>query len=313
MTDYTTPPTSSHDHKPTYLRWYNSIDGGKVACMTGEYEDIPYGGTSGKEFTARGLLLHPQFGMYQWGFACSRTSRVIFADIDHPENWKQGKVYVELGELAGVATSVRQDGKRAHIGIIVPEDLVHLWPVKGPAVWGDVISNGLCYHEGIHKSGLRYIGTGNPWVMADKALMKALTEDRIFPQGSAGSGTSNGTVAGEWWTEGYFYEDGTKWSRGVADTMSMVADYLDDDEITGRMTEILERSENYFGDGSEIEGWITSARKKLNIASGDEQPPDPFDELFNSGEKGTAVDGSGAKRAAAYAADPDLSSYGELF
>lgn len=251
--------------EPTWIRWYNDADGAKVACISGSYEDIPYGATVSREFRAEGRPPHPEHGQYQWGLACSRTSRVIVIDIDKPAAWKEGNAFVELGDWPDICTSYRDDGERAHVVLWVPGDLLHLWPKQGPAVWGDVKSNGFSYESGVHSSGRLYVSTGRPWTEATADILNALTADRIFPQGKGASGV----MAGPWETEGYEIRSH---DECVATVMSMVSAGLGDDEIYARLEVIMPNREgDWPGRDAYIAEKIRSAQRKIEAGERKEQ------------------------------------------
>jgi hypothetical protein len=241
---------------PTWINWYNDVDGAKVACISGQYKDIPYGTVSDRTFYADGKPPHPEHGQFQRGLACSPTSRTIVIDVDKPEAWIEGNTYVELGDWDMIATSYREDGARAHIVVIVPEELLPLWPKQGPTVWGDVKSNGFSYHEGVHYSGMSYVATQNPWIVADAELLRALTSDRIFPQGKG----STGVMAGPWMKDDY--RIGAH-DECVATVMVMVQAGLTDQEVYERLELIMPNRE---GDWPERDAYIhekiSSARRK---------------------------------------------------
>lgn len=242
----------------TTLRWYNDVDGGKIACISGSYEDIPFGAHVTREFHAEGRPPHAEHGQFQEGIACSRTSRTIVIDIDHPEEWDSGDAYVELGELRDIATSVREDAARVHVVLTVPENLLHLWPKQGPARWGDVKSNGFSYIEGVHYTGLRYVQTGEP-LEATAEVLEALTRDRIFPQGGR-EGTASGTMAGPWQDDAYRI---TSHDECVATVMSMVRAGLTDAEVTERLEVIMPNREGSWpGRDAYIAEKIRSANRK---------------------------------------------------
>jgi hypothetical protein len=254
-TAYNSTEISSIPHQLTTLRWYNATDNSKTATADiGRYEDIPYGSAHPGMKHAHGKPPHPQFGQWQRGIACSRTSRTIVGDVDHPERWNEGKVFVELGDWRDVATSYREDGRRAHLLIVVPEDLVRFWPAQSQTVWGDCKSNGFSYSGGVHYSGMRYIENGRPPIVADEALMHALAEDRIFLQGGHGTGA----MAGTWEDDAYQI---TGDSQLTADIASMVANGLDDEQIQARLDVILAPLAEPWTPG-QIQGKINSARRK---------------------------------------------------
>jgi hypothetical protein len=243
---------------PSWIRWYNAEDGSKVASAdVGSYEDIPYGAQKTGERHAAGKPPHPEHGQWQWGLACSRASRTIVIDIDKPAAWKQGSVFVELGEIAGIAGSYREDMERFHVAVEVPGELLAAWPVQGPAVWGDVKSNGFSYIEGVHHTGMRYIDAGRPWIVADASLMEALTADRIFPQGRG----ATGIMAGPWEDDSYRIESH---DECVATVMSMVSAGMEDEAVTGRLAVIMPNREgDWPGRDAYIEEKIRSARRKI--------------------------------------------------
>jgi hypothetical protein len=252
--------------EPTWIRWYNSEDGAKIASAdVGSYEAIPYGATRPGEKHAAGKPPHPEFGQWQWGLSCSKASRVIVIDIDHPDKWQQGNAYVELGELNDIANSVREDAARAHVVIEVPEELLHLWPKQGPTVWGDVKSNGFSYVEGIHKSGIRYVSLDRPWVVATAEILTSLTEDRIFPQGKG----ATGVMAGPWEDDSFRIESH---DECVATVMSMVSSGLTDDEVYARLELIMpNRDGDWPGRDDYIAEKIRSAAHKIDERDAREQ------------------------------------------
>lgn len=224
---------TTEDFKYTTIRWYNDVDGAKIACVSGSYEDIPFGTASTREFHAEGKPPHPEYGYFQDGLSCSPRSRTIVIDVDHPDRWKEGNVFVELGDLWDVASSVRTDAAKVHIVVTVPEELVHLWPKQGPTVWGDVKSNGFSYLTGKHFTGADYVETG-PAVEANAELLVSLSDDRIFPQGRSGSG--GGSSAGEWENDDYRIQSH---DECVATVMSMIRHGLDDDQIIERLDVVM--------------------------------------------------------------------------
>lgn len=242
--------------QPTWIRWYNDVDGAKVACISGQYENIPYGSTSNREFVADGKPPHPEHGQFQWGIACSKVSRTIVVDIDKPEAWVEGNTYVTAGDWPDIATSYREDGQRAHIVVEVPENLLELWPKQGPTVWGDVKSNGFSYEEGVHYSGMRYVSSQRPWLVADAELLRSLTADRIFPQGKG----STGVASGPWMDDAY--RIGSH-DECVATVMVMVQAGLTDEQVFERLELIMPNRE---GDWPErtayIQEKISSAQRK---------------------------------------------------
>lgn len=165
---------------PARIRWYNDADGAKIACVSSEYKDIPYGSTSGREFHAAGKLPHPEHGHFQWGFACSPSTLTIGLDGDYPDKWAATATGRLLGDWRDVATSVRElpgGGFKFHVMIQVPPELAHLWPKQLAAPFGHIKSKGFTYTEGMHATGTAYVLTGRPWLVADEALMLALLED----------------------------------------------------------------------------------------------------------------------------------------
>lgn len=260
--------------QPTWIRWYNDADGAKIACVAGSYEDLEYGSVSDREFHAAGKPPHPENGQFQWGIACSRTSRTIVADIDKPEEWVQGNVFVELGDWPDICTSYRDDMERAHVVIEVPEELLHLWPRQGPTLWGDVKSNGFSYIEGTHYSGKQYVGTGRPWIVANPDLMNALTADRIFPQGHG----STGTPAGPWEDDEYRI---TSHDECVNTVYAMVEDGLSHEEIVARLEVIMPNREDAWPVRTAyIDEKIRSAERKVAAR---EQAQKEFWGLFHPG------------------------------
>lgn len=211
----------------TWLRWYNSADGSKVACVTGRYEDIPHGARLTSEFHASGRPPHPEHGQFQWGIACSRTARVITADIDTASEWADSETGRVTGDWELAATSVRQTPEglyKAHLVIVVlDESLLSLWPRQGPTAWGDVKSKGFSYIEGTHASGTRYAATGRAPVVATAALMRALAADGNGLDGDdracSGELADFTDVTATWGTAGYSDEEyaqvtGPLWAQG---------------------------------------------------------------------------------------------------
>jgi hypothetical protein len=195
---------NGHEFTPTRIWWYNDADGAKIGCVAGRYEDIPYGSVSAKQFHAAGKPPHPQYGQFQQGYACSRTSLTIFLDGDYPEQWEHTATGKLLGPWRDVATCARSVGDgswKFHVIIIVPPHLVHLWPKQRPAPFGHVKSNGLCYVEGVHATGTLYLPTSRPWITADEALMRALAEDNgghLHTEAGTAHGDSVEDEAAEW-------------------------------------------------------------------------------------------------------------------
>jgi phage/plasmid-associated DNA primase len=259
-------------HVFTWLRWYNSAPDYRgqsskvVTADIGPYDDIPYGTTRTSELHAKDSPPHPEYGQWQWGISCSKTSRTLVIDVDDYDEYVASPLEVYLP--AGNPTSFRltDDGSmRLHYVVVVPEELLSLWPKQGPRLWGDVKSKGFSYITGVHSSGSSYVAAASELVYADEELMEAINaEPRVTGQGSATGGS-----AGPWTAEGYAYADGEKHTRGVADVASMVSQGMPDETIQGLMTDILQRSENYAGHGEEVEGWIASARSKFNLAEGE--------------------------------------------
>jgi hypothetical protein len=241
---------------PTWIRWHNDAEGRKIASAdVGSYEKLPYGSVNPGEKHAQGRPPHPEHGRWQWGLACSKTSRTVSIDIDHPGQWKESGIFVELGEIQDIATSYREDMERFHVMVEVPGELVSPWPSQGETLWGDIKSNGFTYVEGVHKSGLRYIATGKPWIVADAALMTALIRE---PRKQREAGAS-GAVAGTWGDDAY---EITGDSQLTADIMSMVAAGLDESQILGRLNVILRPLAEPWTD-AQIEGKIASAQRKI--------------------------------------------------
>jgi len=242
----------------TLMHWYNDADGRKVATADiGSYEDIPYGTVHHGTKHATGRPAHPQFGQWQQGISCSKASRTIMIDVDHPEQWNDSATYVALGSLSEVATSVREDGQRAHIWVVVPEELLHMWPAQGQAAFGgDIKSNGFSYHTGVHKSGMQYVATGNPIVIADEGLLQALAADRFVGE----DGSPTGAQAGPWADDNY---EITGDSQLTADIMSMVNAGMDDGEIHERLAVILKPLAEPWT-AAQIESKIRSAQRKID-------------------------------------------------
>lgn len=252
------------DYVPTFIRWYNSAEGSKVASAdVGSYENIPYGAQQGGEKHAAGKPPHPEHGQFQWGVACSRTSRTIMIDIDKPEHWKKSATFVELGEIAECVTSYREDGERFHIWVTVPAELLPLWPRQGPTEFGDVKSNGFSYHEGIHYTGMRYLASQNPVSEADEDLLRALTSDRT----GADEGLATGAVSGRWTDDAYRI---TGDSQLTADIMSMVANGLSDEQVNERLTVILQPLTDPWTP-AQIQGKTDSARRKTEAREQEEE------------------------------------------
>lgn len=250
------------DFAPTLLRWYNDAEGRKIASAdVGSYEAIPYGARKSGERHAAGRPPHPETGQWQWGIACSRTARTISVDIDHPGHWKESEVFVQLGEISDIATSYRQDMERFHVMVEVPAELTGQWPTQGETAWGDVKSNGFTYVEGVHKSGMRYVATGKPWIVADAGLMTALARE---PRRQREAGAS-GTTAGTWEDDAY---EITGDSQLTADIMSMVAAGRDEAQIQARLAVILKPVAEPWTE-AQIEGKIASAQRK--VAEGEQR------------------------------------------
>lgn len=242
--------------QPTWIRWYNSAEGAKITSAdTGRYEDIPYGAVKDSEKHAEGKPPHPQYGQWQWGLACSKTSRVIVIDIDKPEHWGIGDTDVVLGNWADICTSYREDGERAHIVVEVPQELLDYWPRQGTTVWGDVKSNGFSYEAGVHYTGMRYVSTGRAWLTADRELLTALMADRV----TADEAEATGATSGRWGEEGYTI---TSDNQLTADIMSMVANGKNQAEIQERLTAILRPLAEPWTP-AQIEGKIASAERKV--------------------------------------------------
>jgi hypothetical protein len=188
----TTPPsyqgpadTATDPFSPAWIKFYNSAGGGKIACLGCAYEDIAYGSVSYNEFiagagTPKEKLPHPQFGQFQWGIACSRSTRTIGLDGDYPDRWAGTATGKLLGSWRDVANSIRDCGNgtfKFHVLIQVPTALLALWPKQLAGDFGHIKSNGLIYVEGMHASGTAYVDQGRPWVVATEELMRALLTD----------------------------------------------------------------------------------------------------------------------------------------
>lgn len=179
MTTPFLPHMNGTDFKPSWIRWYNAEAGGKIACITGAYKEIAYGSVSHQERHAHGKPPHPEYGQYQWGLACSITTRTIIFDGDRPDEWENTPVGKYLGLWQDVVTSVRElpeGGWKFHGVAIVPQELIHLWPKQTEVSFGHVKSDGFSYVEGVTKDGSEYKSTGHPWVVADEGLMQAIQE-----------------------------------------------------------------------------------------------------------------------------------------
>lgn len=247
---------------PTWMRWYNTAEGGKIASADiGPYRDIPYGAIRNGEKSATGKPPHPRFGQWQWGIACSAASRTIGIDIDHADRWADSHTADVLGEnWAALATSYRQtpDGEiRAHIMIEVPEELTGWWPRQGQTSWGDIKSNGFTYVEGTHHTGTAYVPTGRPWLVATEELMRALVAEPRTQHG--GSPGRTGAIAGSWDDDDY---EITGDNQLTADIMSMVAAGLSTEQIHDRLDIILKPVTTPWTP-REIETKISSAQRKI--------------------------------------------------
>ena len=257
---------------PTLIRWYNSAPDSNGRCAKiasadiGPYEAIPHGQQQHGQVHAKGKPPHPEHGQWQWGLSCSKTSRTIVIDVDDAAEYLLSDLAVDLPLDRATSVRVTEDSKaKFHFVVVVPEELVCYWPKQGAALWGDIKSNGWSYITGMHYTGSSYVVMGNPLIVADEDLMAAINaEPRAQAQGS-----SSGGAAGDWTSEDYAYADGSKWVRGVADVASMVNQGMMDDAIHSVMTEILQRSGGYHGQGEEVAGWINSARAKYNILEGE--------------------------------------------
>jgi hypothetical protein len=264
--------TSTPAFVPTLLRWYNSAPDERGRCSKiptadiGSYEAIPYGTQRTSEVHAKDRPPHPVYGAWQWGISCSKTSRTIVIDVDHADEYKLSDLAIELPFDLATSVRVTEDSKaKFHFVVVVPENLVHLYPKQGSATWGDIKANGWSYITGTHYTGSLYVATGQPWVIADEELLAAINAE---PRSQA-QGSSSGGAAGEWTSQDYAYADGSKWVRGVADVASMVNQGMLDEDIHSLMTAILQRSGGYYGQGEEVSGWIQSARTKYNILEGE--------------------------------------------
>lgn len=267
-------------HVFTTLRWYNSApdENGtcrKIACAsgTGFYEALTYGQQVTRQFHAAGAPPHPQYGQYQEGIATSRITRTLVIDVDYLDSYLASALATVLPAESATSYRVTPSGEmRLHFVIAVPEDLLGLWPVQGERGmphWGDVKSAGFSMITGVHYSGTQYVkAAATPeYIVATSELLTAISaEPRVERQGT---GTATGAVSGSWHDEDYAYADGTKDNRGSADVASMVTNGLTDADITERMTAILLRSENYGGQGEEVQRWIASARAKYGLAEGE--------------------------------------------
>lgn len=184
--------------EPTRLSWYLDTNGGKIACMSGAYDDLPYGtDLRPKQFVAKDRPQHPQFGALQGtGYACSRASRTIGPDGDYPDKWAGSLAARAWGsdDIAAIAYSKREcaDGTvRYHLPyLVVPDELMHLWPSQGRTAWGDVKSSGFTA-EGWRADGTAYEPIpGRPqFVTATAGQLTALRDEpRIGGGGAGGSG-----------------------------------------------------------------------------------------------------------------------------
>lgn len=174
--------TTQSEYTPTWIKWYNdaSDPSAKIACINGKYEDILHGFQSSREFYADGKPPHPVYGQFQWGLACSVTSRTIILDGDYPDLWAETDTGKLLGPWRDVATSIREVGDgtwKFHVVVIVPPELVHLWPKQLTTKFGHIKSNGFSYIEGVHAKGTKYVSTKRNWLIADEALMRAFLTD----------------------------------------------------------------------------------------------------------------------------------------
>jgi hypothetical protein len=264
--------TSAPAFVPTFLYWYNSApdDYGRCAKIAsadiGTYESLPRGASHPGQVHAKGKPPHPVYGQWQVGLALSKTSQVLVIDVDDAAEYKLSDLAIDLPLERATSVRVTEDGKaKFHFVVVVPPTLVRFWPKQGATAWGDIKSNGFSYITGIHSTGSAYVAMNQPLVYANEELMDAINaEPRAQAQGS-----SSGGAAGEWTSKDYLYADGTKWVRGVADVASMVNQGMLDWEIQILMTEILQRSGGYYGQGEEVAGWINSARAKYNILEGE--------------------------------------------
>jgi hypothetical protein len=281
--------TSPTAFLPTLIRWYNSAPDDYGRCKKiasadiGTYEALPFASQHTGEVHANGKPPHPLYGQWQWGIACSRTSRAIVIDVDDADEYKISNLEVDLPFDRAISFRVTADNKvKFHFVVVVPEHLVHLWPKQGATLWGDIKSNGFSYITGIHYTGSEYMASGAGFVYADENLMNAiLAEPRAEAQGVTGTA---GT--GAWSDPDYYYRDGTKWNLGRNDVASMVNAGMTDAQILDQMSIILQRSENYYGHGEEINGWIQSARTKYNIAEGETRQDAELRHVF--GDEGFA-------------------------
>jgi phage/plasmid-associated DNA primase len=263
--------TSTPLFVPTLLRWYNSAPDDRGRCSkiasadVGPYESIPYGTSKPGEVHANGKPPHPQYGQWQTGLSLSRTSRTVVVDVDDYDAYKLSDLELLLPVNQPTSYRVAETGLKLHFVIVVPEELLHLYPKQGSTPWGDIKANGFSYITGVHYTGSEYKQAGNAFVTADQELLEAIAAE---PRAQVG-GQSNGGSAGAWAEPGYGYANGEKHVRGVADVASMINAGLTDVEIDGFMSQILYNSEGYVGHGEEISGWISSARRKYDIAEGE--------------------------------------------
>jgi len=256
----------------TFIQWYNSAPDDRGRCSKiasadiGSYEAIPYASVKPGQVHANGKPPHPEYGQWQTGISLSKTSRMLVVDVDDADEYMLSDLETYLPCREATSLRVTEESKvKFHFVIVVPEELIHLWPKQGSTPWGDIKSNGFSYITGVHYTGSKYVATNKPIIVADEDLLEALIAE---PRAQVG-GQSNGGSAGSWAEPGYRYSEGEKWVRGVADVASMVNQGWVDADINQLMTEILMRSENYNGQGEEVAGWIDSARRKYNLAEGE--------------------------------------------
>jgi hypothetical protein len=293
---------------PSWIRWYNAVDGSKVASAdVGSYEKIPYGAQRAGEKHAQGKPPHAEHGQWQWGIACSRTSRTIGIDIDHPEHWAASHAADILGEdLDAIVTSRRvtpEGAVRSHIMVQVPGELAGWWPAQGQTAWGDVKSAGFTYVEGVHHTGTRYTATGRPWIVATEALMRALVAEPRKQR----TGQGDGTTAGTWEDDNY---EITGDSQLTADIMSMVANGLDEDQIHDRLNIILKPISEPWTP-RQIETKISSAQRKVD--EGERREREFWGAFHRGGYEGLVAELAERERAAAEAAEQGRQERQEVY
>jgi hypothetical protein len=162
MNDTPSPATTT-PHRLTIVPWYNSApEPGKkpqkILAMSGSYESLAYG----ENYMARARYgikpPHPLYGEIQQGIACSRSTGTIAFDVDDPEKFAVSATGRLLASRGVKPFSVRSDGSGRCRYLLDARDYAKAgWPAHGPAVWGDILSKGLCA-MGTHYSGAVY-----PW------------------------------------------------------------------------------------------------------------------------------------------------------